>query len=263
MKQAVIDAHIHLEMYSDQEQKKLLKDMKSGSIQALIAVSNHLKSAYDTLDLARENERIKPAVGFHPEQLLPSEEEIEELLSLSERFKLFITAIGEVGLPYYLKKEDPQLAMEPYVTLLKRFIHQAAKLNKPVILHAIYDQADLVCDLLEQESIAKAHFHWFKGKQSTMKRMINNRYFISITPDCLYEREIQNIIDFYPIELMMVETDGPWPFNGPFTDQLTHPAMIHSSINQISKIKQLPLERTYSILFNNTCRFYDLAPPSY
>ena len=32
----------------------------------------------------------------------------------------------------------------------------------------------------------------------------------------------------------MVETDGPWPFEGPFRGEETHPHMIHAVIEQIA-----------------------------
>jgi TatD DNase family protein len=72
----------------------------------------------------------------------------------------------------------------------------------------------------------------------------------------LYEREIQELTAFFPIQQLMVETDGPWPFEGPFAGQLTHPLMIHQSIVKIAKIKQVELEHVYKTIFQNTVQFY-------
>ena len=83
---------------------------------------------------------------------------------------------------------------------------------------------------LKSIPLKKAHFHWFKGDQKTITRMIENGYFISVTPDVCYEKEIRDLVSIYPLEKMMVETDGPWPFEGPFQGQITHPSMIHQSI---------------------------------
>ncbi|MNR31113.1 putative deoxyribonuclease YcfH [compost metagenome] len=57
---------------------------------------------------------------------------------------------------------------------------------------------------------------------------------------------------------MMVETDGPWPFEGPFAGQETHPRMIHAVIEQIAKLKGLSVQETASIVRDNTCRLYQL-----
>jgi TatD DNase family protein len=42
--------------------------------------------------------------------------------------------------------------------------------------------------------------------------MKENGYFISVTPDVVYDEEIQLLVQRYPLEQMMIETDGPWPF---------------------------------------------------
>ena len=89
-----------------------------------------------------------------------------------------------------------------------------------------------------------------------LQRMIDNGYMISITPDVLYEKEIQKLVQQYPLEQMMVETDGPWPFEGPFQDKLTHPSMIHESIKIIADLKQMSLENVYQTLYRNTIEFY-------
>src|SRR5699024_2356164 len=122
----------------------------------------------------------------------------------------------------------------------------------------IYDDAPLVCDLLEKHSIEKAHFHWFKGDKETIDRMIENGYSISVTPDVLYKENTMNLVKAYPLELMMLETDVPWAFEGPFCNRLTHPKMIHKSIEKVAEIKRLPCEEVGQVIFNNTKRFYNI-----
>lgn len=122
----------------------------------------------------------------------------------------------------------------------------------------MYDDAPLVCHLLEKHSVKKAHFHWFKGDSKTITRMIHNGYFISVTPDILYEQEIQQLVELYPLEAIMVETDGPWPFEGPFQDKRTHPSMIHQSIQAIADIKKRSVNHIYQQIYKNTMEFYQL-----
>jgi len=169
-----------------------------------------------------------------------------------------MVAVGEVGLPYYLRQEDPSLPIEPYQELLEIFIEQADILDKPVILHAVYEDAPIACTMLEKYSIKKAHFHWFKGDEKTIEHMQRNGYFISITPDLLYEKDIQQLVEKYPLRLMMVETDGPWEFEGQFKDELTHPKMIHHIVQKIASIKRLDIKIVYELLFENTKSFYNL-----
>ncbi|EFI69010.1 TatD family hydrolase [Lysinibacillus capsici] len=248
----LIDAHIHLDQYTDEEIPSLLEEVK-----AVIAVSMQLSSCERTLRLSKSYQQVKAAFGFHPEQPLLSPNDETALFDWIRSHQDDMVAIGEVGLPYYLRQEQG-IDERPYVALLERFVVLAKELDKPIVLHAVYEDAHVVCDLLEKHQLHEAHFHWFKGDEAIVKRMIERGYFISITPDCLYEEEIQQLIDAYPIDLMMVETDGPWPFEGPFTKKRTSPWMMHSTIEMIASIKGLSTQEAAKIITQNTKTFYRL-----
>ncbi|MDS9471441.1 TatD family hydrolase [Sporosarcina pasteurii] len=257
----IIDAHMHLDQYSDLDIRRIITDLDRIQCTNVISVSSHLDSCRTNLALSQKFEQVKPAFGLHPEQELPSDTEIETLFSwIADQHKEMV-AIGEVGLPYYLRSEmnnDARFPIEGYIEVLEQFIKYAKKWDKPIILHAIYDDAPIVCNLLEMHSIEKAHFHWFKGNTATTQRIMDNGYYISVTPDVLYETEIQTLVRQCPLEQMMVETDGPWQFKGKFDGQMTHPKMIHASVSMISQIKEVYLAETYRTLHNNTFEFYKL-----
>lgn len=258
MKQQIIDSHIHLDLYTDAEMRVIMNNLESSQIQALISVSNHLSSAKKTQERSRLDSRIKPAYGYHPEQALPAETDVLSLQAFIDENAAEMIALGEVGLPYYERQKDTTIPLAPYVELLEVFIQQANRLEKPIILHAVYDDAPIVCELLEKHSVKRAHFHWFKGDQKTMQQMIQNGYFISITPDVLYEQEIRSLVATYPLSQMMVETDGPWRFSGVFKNQLTEPKMIHQTIREIANIKQIKRSDVYEQILENTEHFYNL-----
>lgn len=262
--QPFIDAHIHMDHYSAGEQEKMIQDCKKWQIEAFIAVSNDLHSAKETLRLAQQYPEIKPACGFHPEQALPKQEEINRLLTYIDTHHEQFIAIGEVGLPYYTKRENPSLEMEPYLTLLEQMIIKAARYHKPIVLHAIYEDASVVCDLLEEHQVTKAHFHWFKGDEKTIERMIRNGYYISVTPDVLYEEKIRKLVEVYPLDYMMVETDGPWPFESMFKGKMTHPWMCHQTIKEIATIKNVPVKHVYERVLQatKTC-YHELTTSQY
>jgi TatD DNase family protein len=258
-----IDAHIHLDMYEELEVVEMLSKLPQTQIRGLIAVSRHLESCKATETWSnRYPNLVHPAYGYHPEQDVPGNDEREQLFEWILQHASQMAAIGEVGLPYYRRKEAEEkgllFELEPHLELLDRFIDMSASLDKPIVLHAVYEDADLVCDLLERHHVKLAHFHWFKGSKQTVQRMISQGYYISITPDVLYEADIRQLAVQYPIELMMVETDGPWPFKGPFEGMRTYPGMIINVIKEIAKIKQLSEQEAATELMHNTGQFYRL-----
>lgn len=255
---SMIDSHIHLDHYKDEEIETIISI--SPSIQSVVSVSYDLESAKRNLFLSEKYSKVKPAFGYHPEQSLPNSEELANLMTWIESHKEKMVAIGEVGLPYYLRmeKDDPSFPLQGYIELLEAFIVLAKKWEKPIVLHAVYDDAPAVCDLLEKHSIEKAHFHWFKGDSKTIQRLIKNGYFISFTPDIVYEEEIREIAKVFPIDQVMVETDGPWPFEGPFQGLATHPKMMNESVSSLSKLKGMSVQEVYRQLLKNTKSFYTI-----
>ncbi|MFC7370275.1 TatD family hydrolase [Fictibacillus iocasae] len=259
----IFDAHIHLDQYSDEELHQFFsRDLVT--LKGMISVSFNLASCKRNLELSHKySPLVKCAFGYHPEQTLPSDSEMADLLNWMHRHLDDMTAVGEVGLPYYLRQKNPQLNRDHYAEILEEFIKAAVLWDKPIVLHAVYDDAPFVCDLLEKHNISRAHFHWFKGDPVTTERMARNGYYVSITPDVLYEREIQKLAASYPIQQLMVETDGPWPFEGPFTGQMTHSIMIHQSLSAIAEVKQLTIESVYSLIYKNSLRFYSVSESCY
>ena len=258
MNLSIIDAHIHFDQYPVEEQKAILGQLNTFHVESLISVSMDLDSCKNNLRLSQQDLRIKPAFGFHPEQFLPREEELEHLFHFLWEQQHAMVALGEVGLPFYTRKENPSLQLEPYIEVLEEFIKLASKLHKPIVLHAIYEDAITVCDLLEKHSVEKAHFHWFKGDALTLERMMANQFFISFTPDILAKEKIRKIASLYPTHLIMAETDGPWSFEDIFPGENTHPKMVHSVVEALATIKKLPIKETYEVILKNTKQFYNL-----
>ncbi|MEJ8766840.1 TatD family hydrolase [Oceanobacillus sp. HCA-5259] len=91
-----------------------------------------------------------------------------------------------------------------------------------------------------------------------MQRMLTNGYFISVTPDIIYKPKIQRIAKQYPLEQLMVETDGPWQFSGPFENKRTHPKMMHESVKVIAHLKQIDRTAVYQQIYENTRSFFTL-----
>ncbi|NEU25980.1 TatD family hydrolase [Paenibacillus polymyxa] len=260
----LIDAHIHVDSYAPEQQEPLLASLADNHVEAIIAVSMHLASSQANLRLAeRWPGLVRPAFGFHPEQALPPQTELDLLFDWMDEHVQQMVAVGEVGLPYYNRLEATRSGdafdLAPYIALLERFVQFASKHNKPVVLHTVYEDADIACNLLERYGVTQAHFHWFKGSAATTERMARNGYYVSFTPDLLYEEEIRSLARQYPSNQVMAETDGPWPFEGPFTGQQTHPWMTAEVIRAYSKLTRQDEAAVRQLFYDNTKRFYSLS----
>jgi TatD DNase family protein len=240
----LIDAHLHLDQYPEEDIDRLIEQWRSAGIQAVVAVSKDLMSAYKTLELKqRFPEFIYAAVGFHPEQPLPEETDTNELLALIECEREHISAIGEVGLPHYtLNTRAGGGVIEKYKELLHAFFKTAKKNDLPLALHAVHDHASLVLKILQDYEIKKVHFHWLKGDQQTIQNILDSGYYLSLTPEVCYRERDQKLAAVAPVEQLMVETDGPWPFSGKFEEKTTTPLFLKDVVTKIAEIKKQPTE---------------------
>jgi TatD DNase family protein len=259
----VFDTHIHLDLYEPEERNRMLEAAWGTGIEGVVSVSMGMKSCLVNRELAlRHHGRILPAYGHHPEQPPLDGEGLQVLCDWTRErgAEQESFAIGEVGLPYYMRKEaegrGDTFDLSPYMEQLEGFIRLAAELDRPIVLHAVYEDAEAVLDLLERHSIRNAHFHWFKGSPCTVARLLRNGYYISVTPDVLYESEIRELAAVYPLNRLMVETDGPWPFEGSFAGKQTEPGMVRDVIREISLIRGLDAGDVADAVNENSRNFY-------
>ena len=166
----LFDSHLHLDQLYDENIQKTLGDSKTTG---MLAVSTHLKSAKKLLNLKQAYpEKLYIAAGFHPEQQLPSLEEQKELFQWIDEHHSSISAIGEVGLPHYSKRENPNLDYAPYIELLERFILIAKKWDLPLNLHIVHNDVDIALELLQKHKIQRLIFTGLRQ----MKNLFRNFY---------------------------------------------------------------------------------------
>ncbi|TLS49439.1 TatD family deoxyribonuclease [Paenibacillus antri] len=256
------DAHLHLERYGERAEA-LVRESVDAGVGALVAVSMDLASSERTAALAAAFPGVvRPAYGFHPEQQAPGDETADALFAWMEsragRGERF--AVGEVGLPYYSRQEAERAGLPfdeaPYVRLLERFAAFAVRFDLPLALHAVYEDAHKACDVLEAAGVRRAHFHWFKGDELAIERIVRGGWYVSFTPDCLYDEETRPLLGRIPLELTLTETDGPWPFEGPFEGRETHPSMVRDVTRRIAEAHGLTPEQAAETLARNAERLY-------
>jgi len=267
------DTHIHLERYEN-DADALVRESAAAGVERLVAVSMNLDSCRRTAALtARFPDRVLPAYGFHPERPLPDEAELDELFAWMEARRAAGEwfAVGEVGLPHYSREEARQAGKsfddEPNLKLLDRFAAFAARHDLPMALHAVYADAHPACDILEKHGVRRAHFHWFKGDDEAVRRIVRAGWFVSFTPDCLYDPETRPLLRRFPLGNVLTETDGPWPFEGPFAGRRTHPSMVRDVAAEIAAAHGLSAADAAEALRRNAERCYGrpdaLARPAF
>jgi len=241
----MIDTHAHLNEIED-IQRAILR-AKDVGIKGIVAVGMDLLSNQKTLDLAgRFPEMVHPAIGYHPWSI--SQDTIEENLSFIEKNLVSCIALGEVGIDYKTKVKK-SLQWE----IFSRLLAIACRHNRPVIVHSRFSHAR-THEMVKDSRIEKGVFHWYSGPLEILEKIIGDGYYVSATPALLYSPPHQAAMRAAPMERILVETDSPVEYQG----RISEPADLVITLEELSRLRNIPFEDIRSITSNNARLFFNL-----
>jgi TatD DNase family protein len=113
--------------------------------------------------------------------------------------------------------------------------------------------------LLRKRGIERAVFHWHKAPQEATREIVEAGYYVSVTPEVVYRRRDRETVEWIPLESLLVETDSPWPYKGEFEGLPTEPSMAARVVEEVAKLKQLPVDEVMFRLSANACHLFDLS----
>jgi len=246
-----IDIHCHADMYTKTELEAIFADKEY----IVVGAATGYDSGNRLLDLAQTYPNLRVCLGIHPE--MPQRfSDFDRVAAQIEEHRHRIVAIGEVGMPWYCLKKMESRQKEALTKradeLLKRFVGLARKTQLPVILHAIEGTASIALDQLIENGISKALFHWFEGNQADLERIIDNGYCVSISPDILHNRQYADFTDNIPLEILTLESDGPWEYGG----VRGVPSMIEGTAAYLAEKRHLPPESILTASYTNSMNLF-------
>lgn len=253
----MFDTHIHLDQYDWSKLSTLIAHWQEQGIQHVVAVATNLSSSYRTLELHhRFPEFVFPALGYHPEQPPIGEQEKRELFSLIKKEHQQIAAVGEVGLPHYTKEKLSASQLELVEEQFFEWVELANEVSLPLNIHAVHDSTERALELVGKCPNQRAHFHWLKAPFEIRQKVIKSGHFVSVTPEVCYRTRDQQLVREVPLTQLLVETDGPWPFDGPFKGKQTTPLLVKEIVKTIAWIKGLSKAEVEKQTLENAYRLY-------
>ncbi len=236
----IVDAHVHLYEYEKTELRRWPKDKY-----ILLAVSDDISSSYKTIHLSLLYEHIIPAVGIHPWEVHKhSKEDLEKIKKLVEKYE--ISVLGEIGLD---KKFVPE-TFDKQLEFFKYFLELAKEYDLALNLHAPDAWRD-VFDLLLKYDIKKAYFHWYTGPLDLLEEIQEKGYFIGINPAIRIQKKHQEVLKKADLKNILTESDGPYDYRG----LKLSPSLIELTLEYISKVKSVPIDKLKKIIQKNLARF--------
>ena len=246
----LIDTHAHMcDPSFDGERDAVLERAGKAGIKAIIAVGENLADARKNLALAKKYPILKPAAGLYPTHL--DLEQAHQMADFLRENKSSIIAIGEVGLDYWVVKENSKKALQRKI--LKIFIELSKELNLPLNIHSRSAGRHAIALLLESNA-AQVQMHAFDGKAAAALPAVEAGYFFSIPPSVVRSRQKQKLVQRLPISCLLIESDSP--VLGPTPNDRNEPANIWQSIKAIAELKDVSEQKVVAAVCENTKRLY-------
>jgi len=245
-----IDTHAHLcdPRFADDLEAVLDRAVAHG-VRSIVAVGETLADGERTLAISRRYPMIRPAVGLYPGNA--DREATTALEAWIREHRTELCAIGEVGLDFWLAKEEP--AREVQREVFARFIDLARELDLPLNVHSRSAGRHAVQMLLDHGA-QRVQMHAFDGKLGAALPAVEAGYFFSVPPSIVRSRQKQKLVKGLPCSCLLLETDSP--VLGPSPGARNEPANIGSALAAIASIKGLPVEEIAMTIYENTVRLY-------
>lgn len=257
----IIDSHCHLHDPIFTDLRGALTRAVDQDVWGVIAVGCDPDTNAKTLEVARHHGKgIWPCLGCHPEWTELTEKAVVEVERQVTEHHSRIVALGEVGLPWYSLEavSDPTPLMVRGRERLNRLLELAARYDLPVVLHAPHGAAVDALGLLRRRGIDRAVFHWHKAPADITRQIVEAGYLVSVTPEVVYRERDKEMVEWIPLEALLVETDSPWPYKGEFHGIPTEPWMASRVVEEVAKLKRLPVDEVMFRLSSNACHVFDL-----
>jgi TatD DNase family protein len=257
----VIDSHCHLHDAAFADVPETLRLALAHDVYGVVGVGCDPSTNAQTLAAAVKAPRgVWACVGFHPDWAL-TDDELERVEQQVGEHHGRIVAIGEVGLPWYslAGAADPASLMAQGRARLDRLLTLAARYDLAVALHAPHGAAVGALEALKRHRIERAVFHWHKAPGEVTRAIVDAGFFVSVTPEVVYRDRDRELVAQVPIGSLLVESDGPWKYDGEFAALASGPWLVARVAEEVAKLKRLPVEDAMLELSSNACRLFDLV----
>jgi TatD DNase family protein len=240
----MIDIHTHLNFAKfNDDYGAVITRAKQKGVKKFIVPSSNLENSRKAIIIAEKYPEVFAAIGVHPiygkEVCLSFFEDMRKLLSQPK-----IVAIGEVGLDYYyLNKESKYNQRYPnekeQEVILRQMIKMAEEANLPLILHC-RDAYFSLSNILKQEG-GYGVIHCFMGNKKEAKQFLDLGFYLSFCGNITFNNDLDEVIEFVPLEKMLIETDSPFLAPEPYRGKRNEPAYIIEIAKKIAQVKKKSL----------------------
>lgn len=251
----IFESHAHYEDEKfDEDREELLSSLSENGVGYVINVSSSLETIKKTLNLMEKYPFMYAAVGVHPEECEPlNEENFAYIREMAAKEK--VVAIGEIGLDYYW--DDPERPIQK--KWFEAQIELARETNLPMIIHS-RDAAKDTLDIMKEHKSGEIGgvIHCFSYGVEMAREYLDMGFYLGVGGVVTFNnaKKLKEVVAYTPLDRILLETDCPYlapvPNRGKRNSSLNLPYVAA----EIAKIKGLDYDEVVTVTENNAKTMY-------
>ncbi len=272
-----IDTHSHIHFSDfDADREEMMARMQEQGV-GTIAIGTDLETSRQVLELASKHSNIWACIGLHPNDHDEdfNKDSYKKLLAGYGDDKKLV-AIGECGLDYFRMSHveeggaSAQQEKDRQKSNFKAQIEWAIELELPLMLHirsseASQDAHDDALEILSEykakyDDKLKIHSHFTTFGLELGKRFLELGATFGIPGVVTYKSapELQELVQFLPLESITVETDAPYAAPVPHRGKRNESVFVVDIIRYIAELRGESEQLVQEQLLKNSKRVFKL-----
>ena len=106
--------------------------------------------------------------------------------------------------------------------------------------------------MVKEASILRAVFHWYVGTADVLDHLLENGYYISVTPALAYSDAHREAAARAPLDRILVETDTPVEYQG----KISRPVDVINTVELLAQVRGIQPQEAARITLENARRFF-------
>ena len=166
-----------------------------------------------------------------------------------------VVAIGEIGLDYYWKENEPK---EVQKRVFLEQIDIAKQFGLPIIIHDRDAHGDMLEIFQKEVTGVEAVFHCYSGSVEMAKELAKRGYYFGFGGTSTYKNaeKVREVMKYVPRELLLFETDSPYLTPVPYRGKRNNPGYVEFTARNAAEVLGVDFEELAAQTSANVKRLF-------
>lgn len=248
----LVDIHVHLDSFSDEEVGEVLARAASAGVGFVVCAGTTVDSSRRSIELSRRFTPFFSGVGIHPMDLRGPVDEAtcDQLKQLATSWDK-VLVMSEIGLDFMEGAPDRAWQYDAF----RQQIRLALELKLPIVFHTREAHEETLRVLKEERAYTVGGvMHYFQADEATARKVMDLGFYISLARPLLRLPHLQQVAVGLPLDAIVLETDSaPQPFK-PRRENWTEPRHLRDIARKLAELKGVSEEEVEQVTTSNVMR---------